>query len=192
MFEVSGVFRFLNFLKLRIGRRCYPNYINRQPIEYIEYRCSRKDTINKIVAPLYEKGLSLRQIAQEAGIPKTSVRGALISQGIGLRPHTKLAATLPKKARAMRIGVPPYGFYWLRGRLVVDPKEIENVCLIIQLWQSRETFAVIVRRLNELKKKTRCGGKWDHSLVRNIILRHKNNPNKIEEVILWGSKNSSL
>jgi len=102
-----------------------------------------------------------------------------------------LPTKLPQKARAIRNGAAPYGFCWLRGRLVVDPKEIETARLVIQLWQSQQTFAAITRRLNGLKKKNRAGGKWDHSLVRSIIRRHKNNPNQIEEVISWDSKNLS-
>jgi hypothetical protein len=173
------------------GRRKHPNCINGQPLEYISFTSSRKEAIIEKVAPLYERGLSLKQIAQETKIPKTSVRDALIAGGVSLRPHTSLAARLPAKARQMRIGVAPYGFCWFQGRLVADPKEMEIVQLIIRLWQEEQTYSAITRHLNELRKRTRCGGKWDHSLVRNIILRHQKNPNQLKEALSWDSTNFS-
>ncbi|OFZ55151.1 MAG: hypothetical protein A2428_13105 [Bdellovibrionales bacterium RIFOXYC1_FULL_54_43] len=40
-----------------------------------------------------------------------------------------------RKAKGVRVGIPPFGFSWLRGRLVVNAEEIETVRLIIKLWQ---------------------------------------------------------
>jgi hypothetical protein len=102
-----------------------------------------------------------------------------------------MLAPMRKKAKTVRIGVSPYGFAWLRGRLVMDPKEIEIVQLIIKLWQSGQKFSAIARHLNGLRKRTRSGSQWEHSLVRKIVLRYQNNSNQIEEIIKWASINSS-
>lgn len=148
-------------------------------------RHSRKHAINPEVAPLYEIGLSLREISDRLRIPKTAVRDALIVNGVSLRSHSPVTADLSNRARKIRIGIPPFGFSWLRGRLVVDPNEIEVVQLVIELWRSGQTYAAITRRMNELGKVNRAGGKWDHSLVRSIVRRHKNNPEQIEEIPYW-------
>lgn len=90
----------------------------------------------------------------------------------------------------MQVGVTPYGYSRLRGRLVVEPKEIETVRLILNLWQSGQSFSAIAQHLNRHRVKTRKGGTWEHSIVRSIIQRHKDNPDQIEETI-WESTNSS-
>jgi len=174
-----------------IGRPPYANRIIRQPLEYIEFQTSRKEGISKKIAVLYGEGLSLRQVSDETGVAKSSVRETLIGDGVELRPHPKVAVGRNFASKPTRVGIPPYGFAWLRGRMVVDPREIETVRLIIHSWQAGCTVTAIAHKLIRLRKKTRNGGIWDHSLVRKIIVRYQHNPRSIEEVFTWESKNSS-
>ncbi|HAR44223.1 MAG TPA: hypothetical protein DCS07_16585 [Bdellovibrionales bacterium] len=60
-----------------------------------------------------------------------------------------------EKPRGVRVGIPPFGFSWLRGRLVVNAEEIETVRLIIKLWQDGMTYTAIASHLNGHGIKTR-------------------------------------
>lgn len=144
------------------------------------------------IAPLYEKGLTLRQIAAQTGLPKTTIRDALAEGGIVLRPSGSLPAKRRPTDKPTQIGVPPYGFSWFRGRLVADPKEIENVHLILRLRKSGRSFTGIAEHLNQLRIRPRRGSRWDHSAIRKIVNRHKDSSNQPEEVLTWDSVNSSL
>lgn len=88
-----------------------------------------------------------------------------------------------KATRPIRLGVAPYGFTWLRGRLVADPREGEIIRLIVQSWQSGHNFTAITQLLNRLKHRTRSGKTWDHSLVRRIVLRYQQNPETYKEAL---------
>ena len=171
------------------GRPSFANCITRQPLEYLAFHSSRKEGIFQKTAPLYEKGYSLRQIADETGLPRTSIRDALLAGGIDLKSGKPKTAGRTKTTRSIRLGVAPYGFAWLRGRLVMDPRESEIVRLIVQSWQSGENYTAITQQLNRLKRRTRSGGAWDHSLVRRIVLRYQQNPDSYKEALSWVSPN---
>jgi hypothetical protein len=61
----------------------------------------------------------------------------------------------------------------------MDPKEIEVVQLILKLREAGKTLWAIAHHLNDLGYRNRRGTLWEHSLVRNIAVRHKG---KIEEL----------
>ena len=189
MVKTVGVSRLSDERTVLNGRPSFLNCIIRQPHEYLEFHSSRHEGIIQKVAPLYEKGYSLRQIADETGFPKTTIRDALLEGGIVLRPDNKQAAKLEKTARPIRLGIAPYGFAWLRGRLVSDPREGEIVRLIVQSRLAGQTNTAITQHLNRLRKRTRSGGDWAHSLVRRIVLRYRQNPDTYKEAFSWASPN---
>jgi len=119
--------------------------------------------------------------------PRTTVRNSLRRAGIELRLSPSLPGKSRRKARGVRVGIPPYGFSWLRGRLVVNAEEIETVRLIVKLWQDGMNYTAIAVHLNGHGIKTRKHSSWDHSLIRRVVKRHQQNPNQVEEVIKWES-----
>lgn len=157
--------------------------------DFIDFFRATRQGISQKCAELYRSGQSLRQIVRETGIPKTTVIEAL--QSIGFVPANAASRKAKASAQVMRApkGVPPYGFSWLRGRLVVNPAEIENVRTIIQLGQKNYTLRAIADHLNGLGIRTRSDTPWEHSVIRRVILRHKKNPNLLEEVLSWVSPN---
>ncbi len=141
------------------------------------------------MAKLYASGLSSIEISKDLGIAKSTVLKSLKIAGVATRPSTHDRKSLKSKHRKFAIGVAPYGFARLRGKLVVDVKEVETVRKIISLWQSDMSFNAIAKQLNSQGIPTRKGGTWEHSVIKSIINRHKDNPNQIEEIITWVSKN---
>ena len=133
-------------------------------------------------------GYSFHQISRESEIPKTTVVEALQNVGIVQSKTEKWQTPKNVCPRNLHKGVAPYGFGRLRGRLVATPNEIENVRMILKLWQKQKTLRDIATYLNNLGIKTRQGFLWEHSAIRRIINNHKKNPKQIEEV-LWVSQN---
>ena len=72
----------------------------------------------------------------------------------------------------MRSPVLPFGYDWLDGKLVIDPKEYRVVQKILQLWRKGQSARVIAERLNQQQILTRMGKRWFHSSVNAVIKRH--------------------
>ncbi|OFZ55144.1 MAG: hypothetical protein A2428_13065 [Bdellovibrionales bacterium RIFOXYC1_FULL_54_43] len=136
---------------------------------------------------MYRAGLSLKQISAQVRKPKTTVRNAIRRAGIELRMAPSPPGNNRRKAKGVRIGIPPFGFSWLRGRLVMNAEEIETLRLIIKLWQEGMTYTSIASHLNGHGIKTRKRSRWDHSLIRRVVLRYNQNPKQIEEILKWES-----
>ncbi|MBX2988307.1 MAG: recombinase family protein [Bdellovibrionaceae bacterium] len=73
----------------------------------------------------------------------------------------------------MRPPVLPYGYDWLDGKLVVDPKEYRVVQKILRLWQNGKSARLIADLLNQQNIPTRMGKQWFHSSVNAVIKRHQ-------------------
>jgi hypothetical protein len=71
------------------------------------------------------------------------------------------------------VGVAPYGFTNVDGRLVENPIEQKVVRRICEMWALGLSFNAIAKKLNQLEIKTRSGKTWEHSIVSNIINRKK-------------------
>ena len=94
--------------------------------------------------------------------------------GVVLRPSTRgpnAKGIAPRGSNG--VGTAPYGFMFHQSKLIVNPKELSTVRKIILLWTKGFNSSDIARQINELKIETRKGSKWDHSLIRRIIKRHK-------------------
>jgi hypothetical protein len=122
--------------------------------------------------PLYEQGCSLREIERQTGFAKSSIRTALSECGLTLRKANPVQPKRRKLASKMRSGVIPYGFAYLEGKLVMDPREYKVVLQMVKLWQSGKSFTAIAKQMNNQKIQTRLGKRWAVSVVGSIIRRH--------------------
>lgn len=73
----------------------------------------------------------------------------------------------------MRSPILPYGFAWLEGKLVKDPREYKTVLKVIGLWQAGKSFSATACALNDQRVPTRNGKKWFHSSIGAIVKRHQ-------------------
>jgi hypothetical protein len=133
--------------------------------------------------------MSLREISAETGRSKTAVLTALKRQGINLRSFAPGSARKLRPNHQLRIGIPPYGFAWLRGKLVPDTKEMQVVRLMFKLRQQGLSYRSVAAKLNALGKRTRSRTLWEHTVIRRAILNLESNPELLEEVLSWESKN---
>lgn len=106
-------------------------------------------------------------------ISKTTLRQTLIDGGADLRPSNRSRPDNPKRTPRAHIGVAPYGYCIIHGKLVEVPKEQQTVQLILRLRSKGKNLTAIAAHLNSHKVKPRTAKSWDHSIVRSIIKRHQ-------------------
>jgi len=140
--------------------------------DIIRFSPNTAENLFRICAPLYEQGLSLREIERQTGFARSSIREALTERGLVLRPTKRCQKRKWKKPTAMRSGVIPYGYAYLEGRLVVDPREYKTVLQAVRWWKSGKSYTAIAKLLNDKKVPTRLGKRWTHSVVKRVIERH--------------------
>lgn len=123
------------------------------------------------VAPLYEQGLSLRDIQTQTGISKTTIRKVLLKAGISLRENRPTSLLKEWKAKGKQSSLPPYGFAYLQGKVVPNPKEFKILLLIQRLWQKGMNANAIATKLNSQRIPSRMGKEWSWNAVKNILDR---------------------
>lgn len=141
------------------------------PHDIIRFSPKTKERIFEICEPLYSSGCSLREIEEKTGFAKTSIREALTARGYTLRCACKGPKSKSPRTPRMRSPVLPYGYDWLDGKLVVDPKEYRIVQKILRLWRKGQSARVIAEYLNQQQIPSRMAKRWFHSAVNRIINR---------------------
>lgn len=165
-------------IRLKIGG---PEVSTDEPFyqhDFIELSPRTPSRIYEKCAPLYESGLSIRDIEERTGIPKTTVRETLIKNGMALRNPQDGNASNIDRTKNKSGGHTPYGYAYLDGQLLLDPKEQIIVRKILKLHQSGLSGNAIARELNNQKIPSRNGKSWSPSVVREIIRRNKSNKTK--------------
>ncbi len=123
------------------------------------------------MAELYKSGNSLSSIAKRLKRSKDAVRRNLIQNGISMRPPTNSQEYKSVGKKDKWRTHPPYGFLFLKGKLVPHPVEAENIHEIIKLRKSGRGLREISSYFNIHKIPTRNKKVWGHSLVGNILQR---------------------
>lgn len=143
------------------------------PHDFIELSPRTPTRIIEKCAPLYEKGLSLRDIEAQTGIPKSTIRETLTNSGFALRNTLNGNASKIDNKRNKRGGSTPFGYAYLEGKLLMDPKEQIALRKILKLWKDGKSYQAITDELNNQKIQTRSGKPWVRSVVRSIVLKAK-------------------
>jgi len=146
------------------------------PHDFIELSPRTQSRIYEKCAPLYEKGLSIRDIEERTGIPKSTVRETLTKSGMSLRNPHNGNSLHTNRLHTKRGGHTHYGYAYLDGQLLIDPKEQIIVRKILKLHQSGMSGNAIAKELNNQKILSRSGKAWLSCVVRKIIKQNKSNP----------------
>lgn len=107
------------------------------------------------------------------GIAKSTIRETLIKSGFALRNPLNGNASRIDNKRSKRGGSTPFGYAYLEGKLLMDPKEQVALRKILNLWKAGMSYQAIADYLNNQKILTRSGKPWVRSVVRSIILKAK-------------------
>lgn len=146
--------------------------------DFIELSPRTQPRIYEKCALLYEKGLSIQDIEERTRIPKTTVRETLVKNGMPLRNPFNGNAHYIDRQHTKHGGSTPYGYAYLDGQLLIDPKEQIIVRKILKLHQSGISSNAIAKELNSQKIPSRPGKTWLPCAVRRIIKQNKqNHPN---------------
>lgn len=117
----------------------------------------------------------MRDIAKQVGVSTHKIRRSLKRFVVVLRTsNRRLRKDLPPSERP-HLGVAPFGYFCLHGKLVADPREQEVARLITELRHRGKNLSAIARYLNEFEVKPRKAKKWDHSTIRSILQHFKKN-----------------
>lgn len=130
------------------------------------------DHTDKIKA-LYGQGLSLREIESRIGISKTKIRTMLIRANVPLRPTSAEQASVHWRTRGKRGIKPPYGYCYLEGQIVKNPRMYPILLHIIERWKSGHSLNSIATWLNGKGIPSPMCKKWSWNSVNNVILRHQ-------------------
>ena len=168
-------------LILKNGRVCPTNYEQPQHHDYIDFPSLSVEGISSKAAEFYASGLSLRQISQHLNKSKSFIRKTLLEAGVALRESRDVLEEGRPRTHSHHTGNTPFGYRCLRGRLIMDAREIEIVQLVMNFWTARQSYSTIAKHLNNQGIKNRKATPWDHSLVRSIVERHKAKPLVLEE-----------
>ena len=143
------------------------------PHDMIKFFASPANSHLDALRGLYQKGLPLRDISLETGLPVSTIRDVLVLGKVPLRTNQKTTDADPKKpGRAFR-GAIPFGQNVLDGKLVVDAKEVKVVRKILAYNQKKMSFNAIAKQLNMDRIPSKLGRKWSDKMVAAIIRRTK-------------------
>ena len=178
--QIKTGWRDFGLLILKNGRGGPTNSKPAQYHDFIEVPSLSKDGISSRVAEFYASGLSLRQISKHLNKSKSFIRKTILEAGVSLRESAESHLSKSSAPPKPHSGNTPFGYRNLRGRLIMDAREIEIVHSIMELWTRGKSYSAIAAHLNGLGLKNRRATSWEHSLVRSIVERHKDKPLVLE------------
>lgn len=121
----------------------------------------------------YEQGHSINEIADRLGFPYSTVRDQLVRLGVTLRTNKSVSFSGNQRQTFKNSAPPPYGYYYLEGRLQKDPREYPILQMIEKRRQLGRTPTEIARFLSGKGFKTRHGISWSQAHVFNIVQKLK-------------------
>ncbi|QDK47380.1 hypothetical protein DOM22_05460 [Bdellovibrio sp. ZAP7] len=130
-----------------------------------------KPSIYEVAAPLYQKGLSITEIANETGLKRTAIWEALKSKRDELHPKAPIPYERWRKGHKRTGAKPPYGFCFLQGEVVHHPNEYPTLLLIHNLWTRGSDIMSILAALSVKRLKSRTGRDWSYGVIKAIIKR---------------------
>lgn len=144
---------------------------NCRSLDIIEFFPKTVPRIIEIVAPLHNEGMSITDIEQQTGIKRTSIWKALKAQDQSLPSNQAILYARWRKGHKRTGARPPYGFCFLQGELVRDPKEYPTLLLIHSLWTRGSDIVSILSALGDRGLKSRTGKEWSYGVIKSIAQR---------------------
>ena len=129
-------------------------------IDIIKFSPQGDPRISEKTVQEYQKGQSIADIAKVLGRSKSFVKLRLERAGIEPREKLSQAPHVRRIKRGKQGARPYYGFCYLEGEIVKDPREFPTLVLIHERWASKKTIHEIVKELNRKAIPSRKGKSW--------------------------------
>ncbi len=112
--------------------------------------------------------MSITDIEQQTGLKRTSIWKALKAHDQSLPSKQTVPYARWRKGHKRTGARPPYGFCFLQGELVRDPKEYPTLLLIHNLWTRGSDIMSILSALSDRGLKSRTGKEWSYGVIKSI------------------------
>ncbi|AHI06560.1 hypothetical protein BDW_10300 [Bdellovibrio bacteriovorus W] len=164
----------LLFGKLRIDLNGCPTSPMRnfsQVHDIIEFSCFSLSRISEEIASFENINLSLSEISNHTSLKRTTIWKAKKLQKRPIRVSNAVPYDRWRKGHKRTGARPPYGFCFLLGEVVPEPKEYPTLLLLHKLWNNDESRMSILNKLEERGLKSRTGKAWSYGVIKSIIKR---------------------
>lgn len=150
-------------------------------VDIIQFSPQGDPRISEKAVEEYQKGQSIADIAKVLGRSKSFVKLRL--ERAGIEPREKLSQTthMRRIKRGKQGARPYYGFCYLEGEIVKDPREFPTLVLIHERWVSKKTIHEIVKELNRKAIPSRKGKSWSWAALQNIVARFEDGHLKLSK-----------
>lgn len=157
--------------KYRIGWGSLTIYHPGQPHDIIQVRFKDTHAFSKECVDLYQKGVSLNEIARIVGRSKSKVRRVLHSHGhwTGVKISEGVYASWRKTGRTR--AQPHFGYTYYMGQLVEEPREQQILALIRRLAAEGMNITSIANYLNAHGMRPRRAKRWHRNSILKILNR---------------------
>ncbi|MGZ3747598.1 MAG: recombinase family protein [Pseudobdellovibrionaceae bacterium] len=142
-------------------------------IDIIKDFVQKDNRISEKIIQEYQKGQSIADIAKLLGRSKCFVSLRLERSGIEPREKLSQATHVRRSKRGKQGARPYYGFCYLEGVIVKDPREFPILVIIHERWLSKKSTHEIVKELNRKRIPSRTGKEWSWAAIQNILNRFK-------------------
>ena len=149
-------------------------------IDFIAFFPKEKAAISEKIVQEYQKGQSVADIARLLKRSKSYILLRLKRAGIESRPKTSRGTAHHKLKQGKQGTRPYYGFCYLEGEVVKDPREFKTLMIIHQRWKDGQSIHEIVKELNRKKVPSRKGKCWSWAAVQNIVKRFEQGSLKLK------------
>lgn len=164
---------------LLVGRKngCPESSISRtaSSLDIIRFFPKQSQVVIEEIGPLYAKGLSISDISDQTGIKRGAIWRELKKHQKTLRSQDPVPFSRWRKGRGKTKARPPFGFSYLEGEVIRDPREYPQLKLILGLWNREISLSDLQRTLAEKKIKSRTGKAWSYNVLKAAVTRSYTN-----------------
>jgi hypothetical protein len=119
------------------------------------------------------------EISRITEVSLTTVRESLVRDEISPRSYLQGSKSSKKRGSGKVRGNPPYGFKYVRGRLVPHPQEFETLRLLLRWTKQGHTYEQVSALPNADRLRPRRASVWSRFTMREIAKCHEANPEVI-------------
>ena len=167
--RARGLSGFLRVVKS--GCPTFTAHNNWPSLDFIEFFEKREPRIFEIIDPLYQKGMSITDIANETGLKRTSIWTALRHHKRKLRAQSSISFDKWRRRNGKTKARPPYGYCYFEGAVVKNPAEYPTLLLIRSLRKQGKSISAIIQHLEGNGIKSRMKKPWSYNVVKSIVNR---------------------